>query len=199
MYRYYMFNKPFGCVTAHRDDRYPVVMDYFRSLDNPALSPVGRLDRETEGLLLITDDGMFNRALTRPEFHKEKVYEFLVLGDLTEDKRQMLEAGVLLNGEDTPTAPARITVTGKSTLGAVLPALHPEIQEKSRHNPMDRPVTFGSITITEGRNRQIRRMMKTQRLLVLALKRVKMGAFTLPEGLKPGEWVEISPDFDGNR
>ena len=199
MYHYYLFHKPFGCVTARRDERYPTVMDWFRALDNPDLSPVGRLDRETEGLLLITDDGMFNRALTRPEFHKEKVYEFLVLGDLTEDKRQALEAGVLMNGEDTPTAPARITVTGKSTLGAVLPALHPEIQEKSRHNPMDRPVTFGSITITEGRNRQIRRMMKTQRLLVLALKRVKMGEFLLPEGLKPGEWVEISPDFDGNR
>ena len=199
MYHYYLFHKPFGCVTARRDERYPTVMDWFRELDNPDLSPVGRLDRETEGLLLITDDGMFNRALTRPEFHKEKVYEFLVLGDLTEEKRQALEAGVLMNGEDTPTAPARITVTGKSTLEAVLPALHPEIQEKSRHNPMDRPVTFGSITITEGRNRQIRRMMKTQRLLVLALKRVKMGAFSLPEGLKPGEWVEISPDFDGNR
>ena len=199
MYHYYLFHKPFGCVTARRDERYPTVMDWFRALDNPDLSPVGRLDRETEGLLLITDDGMFNRELTRPEFHKEKVYEFLVLGDLTEEKRQALEAGVLMNGEDTPTAPARITVTGKSTLGAVLPALHPEIQEKSRHNPMDRPVTFGSITITEGRNRQIRRMMKTQRLLVLALKRVKMGAFALPEGLKPGEWVEISPDFDGNR
>ena len=199
MYHYYLFHKPFGCVTARRDERYPTVMDWFRALDNPDLSPVGRLDRETEGLLLITDDGMFNRELTRPEFHKEKVYEFLVLGDLTEDKRQALEAGVLMNGEDTPTAPARIAVTGKSTLGAVLPALHPEIQEKSRHNPMDRPVTFGSITITEGRNRQIRRMMKTQRLLVLALKRVKMGAFALPEGLKPGEWVEISPDFDGNR
>ena len=199
MYHYYLFHKPFGCVTARRDERYPTVMDWFRALDNPDLSPVGRLDRETEGLLLITDDGMFNRELTRPEFHKEKVYEFLVLGDLTEEKRQALETGVLMNGEDTPTAPARITVTGKSTLGAVLPALHPEIQEKSRHNPMDRPVTFGSITITEGRNRQIRRMMKTQRLLVLALKRVKMGEFVLPEGLKPGEWVEISPDFDGNR
>lgn len=199
MYHYYLFHKPFGCVTARRDERYPTVMDWFRELDNPDLSPVGRLDRETEGLLLITDDGMFNRELTRPEFHKEKVYEFLVLGDLTEEKRQALETGVLMNGEDTPTAPARITVTGKSTLGTVLPALHPEIQEKSRHNPMDRPVTFGSITITEGRNRQIRRMMKTQRLLVLALKRVKMGEFLLPEGLKPGEWVEISPDFDGNR
>lgn len=193
MYHYYLFHKPFGCVTARRDDRYPTVMDWFRALDNPQLSPVGRLDRETEGLLIVTDDGMFNWQMTRPEYHKEKTYQFLVLGDLTEARRQALETGVLLNGEETPTAPARITVTGKSTLGEVLPTLHPEIQEKSRHNPMERPVTFGSITITEGRNRQIRRMMKTQRLLVLQLKRTKMGDITLPKELKPGDWVEITP------
>lgn len=52
-YHYYMFNKPFGCVTAHRDERFPVVMDYFKDLHNEKLSPVGRLDRETEGLLII--------------------------------------------------------------------------------------------------------------------------------------------------
>ena len=94
MYHYYLFHKPFGCVTARRDVRYPTVMDWFSALDNPDLSPVGRLDRETEGLLLITDDGMFNQALTRPEFHKEKVYEFLVLGDLTEEKRQEIMADI---------------------------------------------------------------------------------------------------------
>ena len=97
----------------------------------------------------------------------------------------------MLNGETEITAPARITITGNSTLGEVLPRLHPEIQEKSRHNPMDRPVTFGTIAITEGRNRQIRRMMKTQRLLVLALRRITMGAYVLPDDLRPGEWVEI--------
>ena len=57
---YYMFYKPYGCVTARRDMRYPTVMDYFQELQNPDLSPVGRLDRETEGLLLITDDGKWN-------------------------------------------------------------------------------------------------------------------------------------------
>ena len=199
MYRYYMFHKPFGCVTARRDDRHPTVMDWFRDLGNDNLSPVGRLDRETEGLLVITDDGMWNRQMTRPEFHQAKTYEFVVMGDLTPVKVEALEKGVLLNGEDTPTAPARITVTGKSTLGAVLPTLHPEIQEKSRHNPMDRPVTFGTIVITEGRNRQIRRMMKAVRLLVLQLKRTQMGDFALPGELKPGEWIEFFPDLSGNR
>lgn len=191
MKHYYMFNKPFGCVTARRDARYPVVMDWFRQLENDNLSPVGRLDRETEGLLIITDDGMWNRRMTRPEFHLEKRYEFTVMGDLSPEKVAKLEAGVLLNGEETLTAPARITVTGQSTLGEILPGLHPEIREKSSHNPPERPVTFGTISITEGRNRQIRRMMKSVRCLVLLLKRVSMGEIVLDEALAPGEWKEI--------
>lgn len=191
MYRYYMFNKPFGCVTAHRDDRYPVVMDYFRSLDNPALSPVGRLDRETEGLLIITDDGKWNQHMTRPEFQKEKVYEFTVMGDLTADKIARLEQGVLLNGDTEYTAPAKITVTGRSTLGETMPQLHQEVQDKSRHNPMDRPVTFGTITITQGKYRQIRRMMKAVRCLVLQLRRVSVDSIVLDPNLAPGAWKEI--------
>ncbi len=191
MYHYYMFNKPFGCVTARRDERYPVVMDWFRELENENLSPVGRLDRETEGLLIITDDGMWNREMTRPEFHREKKYEFAVMGDLTEEKIVYLESGVLLNGKEQLTAPAKLTVTDRSTLGETLPKLNSEVQEKSRHNPMNRPVTFGTITITEGRNRQIRRMMKEVRCLVLQLKRVSMGDIVLDDTLAPGEWKEI--------
>ena len=72
MYHYYMFHKPFGCVTARRDDRYPTVMDWFRELDNPRLSPVGRLDRETEGLLLVTDYVQGNLWLTLPDLHRDK-------------------------------------------------------------------------------------------------------------------------------
>ena len=191
MFHYYLFHKPFGCVTARRDDRYPTVMDWFRELNNEDLSPVGRLDRETEGLLIITDDGKWNWEMTRPEYQKEKRYEFTVMGDLTPEKIAILEAGILLNGADTPTAPARITVTGHSTLGETLPSLHPEIQQKSKHNPMDRPVTFGTIVITEGKYRQIRRMMKEVRCLVLQLKRLSMGDIVLDESLAPGEWKEI--------
>lgn len=191
MFHYYMFNKPFGCVTARKDDRYPTVMDWFRQLDNENLSPVGRLDRETEGLLLITDDGMWNREMTRPEFRKEKKYEFVVMGDLTEEKVAKLESGVTLHGTQELTAPAQIHVIERSTLGDVLPSLHPEIREKSQHNPEDRAVTFGTITITEGKNRQIRRMMKEVRCLVLQLKRISMGDIVLDDSLAPGEWKEI--------
>ena len=193
MYHYYMFNKPFGCVTARRDEKFPVVMDYFRGLDNPDLSPVGRLDRETEGLLFITDDGMWNRKMTLPGEGKEKGYEFAVMGDLTAEKVAQLEAGVLLRGDDTPTAPCKIEITGHSTLGEGLPTLHPDIQRKSAHNPMDRPMTFGYITITEGRYRQIRRMMKAVRCLVLQLKRLSVDGIPLDETLAPGEWKEIFP------
>ena len=76
MFHYYMFNKPFGCITARRDSLYPTVMDYFSKLNNDNLNPVGRLDRETTGLLLITDDGVFNQKLTHPSYHKEKTYHF---------------------------------------------------------------------------------------------------------------------------
>lgn len=191
MYRYYMFNKPFGCVTARRDAKFPVVMDYFRELNNENLSPVGRLDRETEGLIFITDDGMWNRKMTLPGEHKEKRYAFIVMGELTPEKVAQLEAGVLLRGDDTLTAPCKLEIKGYSTLGEVLPTLHPDIQRKSAHNPMDRPMTFGMITITEGRYRQIRRMMKVVRCLVLSLKRVSVDGIVLDPDLKPGEWKEI--------
>ena len=119
MYHYYMFNKPFGCVCARRDDRYPTVMDYFSDLDNPDLSPVGRLDRATEGLLLVTDDGMFNQKLTHPSYKKEKTYLFTAMGTLSEEDLYALEHGVQLTGSDRLTAPAHVCVTATSVLKEV--------------------------------------------------------------------------------
>ena len=193
MYHYYMFHKPFGCVTARRDDLYPTVMDYFTGLHNDRLNPVGRLDRETTGLLLITDDGVWNQKLTHPSFHKEKTYAFTVLGDLTSERADTLEKGVLLKGAATLTAPARITVTGHSCLKDTLPSLPQEIQESIRHNLPSHPVTYGTITITEGKKRQIRRMMKSVHCCVIELKRLSIGNIILDETLKPGEWKEIFP------
>ena len=150
MYHYYMFNKPFGCVCARRDDRYPTVMDYFSDLDNPDLSPVGRLDRATEGLLLVTDDGMFNQKLTHPSYKKEKTYLFTAMGTLSEEDLYALEHGVQLTGSDRLTAPAHVCVTATSVLKEVLPTLHPEIQSASCHNRPEHPIVFGEITVTEG-------------------------------------------------
>ena len=191
MKHYYMFNKPFGCVTAHRDDRFPVVMDYFHSLGNDRLSPVGRLDRETEGLLMITDDGVWNQKMTNPAFHVPKTYEFAALGTLNEENLQRLSEGVLLIGPDRPTTGASVTVTGTSLLSKVVPHLHPDMQEKLKYNLPDHPVVFGTITISEGRKRQIRRMLKVVGCCVIRLKRISMGELLLDPELKPGEYKEI--------
>ena len=191
MKHYYMFNKPFGCVTAHRDDRFPVVMDYFRSLENDRLSPVGRLDRETEGLLMITDDGIWNQKMTNPAFHVPKTYEFAALGTLNEENLQRLSEGVLLIGSGRPTTGASVTVTGTSLLSKVVPHLHPDMQEKLKYNLPDHPVVFGTITISEGRKRQIRRMLKVVGCCVIRLKRISMGSIVLDEKLAPGEYKEI--------
>ena len=191
MKHYYMFNKPFGCVTAHRDDRFPVVMDYFHSLGNDRLSPVGRLDRETEGLLVITDDGVWNQKMTNPAFHVPKTYEFVALGTLNEENLQRLSEGVLLIGSDRPTTGASVTVTGTSILSKVVPHLHPDMQEKLKYNLPDHPVVSGTITISEGRKRQIRRMLKVVGCCVIRLKRISMGSIVLDEKLAPGEYKEI--------
>ncbi len=197
-YHYYMFNKPFGCVTARRDDRFPTVMDYFKELDNNRLSPVGRLDRETEGLLIITDDGKWNQRMTHPDYHKEKTYEFTALGELDHEKLEKLQNGILLNGSDIPTLPCQITVTGTSVLSEILPALHPELKASFGQNRPGHPVVMGTITITEGRKRQIRRMMKAVRCCVVALKRISIDDIILDETLKPGEWKEIFFDSHGS-
>ena len=191
MKHYYMFNKPFGCVTARRDDRFPVVMDYFHSLGNEHLSPVGRLDRETEGLLMITDDGIWNQEMTNPAFHVSKTYEFTALGTLDKEKLRKLSEGVLLIGSDRPTTSASVTVTGTSILSKVVPHLHPDMQEKLKYNLPDHPVVFGTITISEGRKRQIRRMLKVVGCCVIRLKRISMGSIVLDEKLAPGEYKEI--------
>ena len=187
-----MFNKPFGCVTARRDDRFPVVMDYFHSLENDRLSPVGRLDRETEGLLMITDDGIWNQEMTNPAFHVSKTYEFTALGTLDKEKLRKLSEGVLLIGSDRPTTSASVTVTGTSILSKVVPHLHPDMQEKLKYNLPDHPVVFGTITISEGRKRQIRRMLKVVGCCVIQLKRISMGELVLDPELKPGEYKEVN-------
>lgn len=195
MYHYYMFHKPFGCVTARRDDRYPTVMDYFKELHNDKLSPVGRLDLETTGLLLITDDGVFNQKCTHPSYRKEKTYEFTVLGELTPERIHILETGVVLKGSTELTAPARITVTGHAIMSDILSTLPEEIQKDIHKNRPEHPVTYGIITISEGKKRQIRRMMKSVHCCVIELKRISVGDIVLDDSLQPGEWKELLQPF----
>jgi len=194
MYHYYMFHKPYGCVSARRDDRHPTVIDYFKELDNENLSPVGRLDFETEGLMFITDDGKWNQLMANPSSHKEKVYEFVALGSLDEEKIAQLEAGVYLRGSDKITAPAKAEITGHTTLGEIMPTLHPEIQKHSCHNLPSHPIVTGRLTITEGRRHQVRRMLKAVNCCIIYLKRVSIAGIELDPDLAPGEWKEFFPE-----
>lgn len=191
MFHYYMFYKPFGCVSARQDARYPTVMDYFRQLNNDRLSPVGRLDRQTEGLMIITDDGKWNQLMTHPENRKEKTYEFIAMGTLDQEKISWLQQGILLKGSEILTAPCRLSAEWTGVLSDVLPRLHPEIQKATIHNLPAHPVVSGRITITEGRKHQIRRMLKAAGCCVIALKRISIDDIVLDPELKPGEWKEL--------
>lgn len=192
MFHYYMFNKPYGCVTARTDERYPTVMDYFKELNNGNLSPVGRLDLETEGLLIITDDGKWNQMMTNPKYSKEKVYEFISMGMLSEDKKEILENGIHISGMDKLTAPAKVEVLEYTTFEKIAESLHPDIYEKCKRNLPSQPMTIGRITITEGKKHQVRKMLKSVNCYVVSLKRIAFGGICLDDELKPGEWREIN-------
>ena len=107
MPRYFMFNKPKGCVTARTDSLSKTVMDYFPEECRQTMYPVGRLDKDTEGLLLITDDGMLCRKLLLPKSHVPKTYFFYAIGELTEEKVSAISEGVEMKGRELPALPAR--------------------------------------------------------------------------------------------
>lgn len=187
-----MLHKPRGCVTARRDDRHKTVMDYFPEEKRNLLFPVGRLDRDTEGLLLVTDDGGLCYDLLMPEKHVTKTYFFWAQGVLTEEKIAEIEGGVKIyrNREDS-TAPCKITVTDHSTLRGIKELLG-EDDSKVSNRRGDLPVTSGIITITEGKKHQVKRMIRYGGCRVVYLKRLAMGDLTLDESLAPGEYRALT-------
>ena len=162
-------NKPCGvfCTASDPEGRH-TVMDYFKELPY-RLYHVGRLDCNSEGLLFMTNDGVFAYKLTHPKFGIEKTYYAVADGVLTNDEARALETGVLL--EDGMTAPAR---------------LKPAAQRRE-----DGTAFF--ITIREGRNRQIRRMLAAVGHRTLLLRRVSVGSVQLGD-LKTGQWRYLSAE-----
>jgi 16S rRNA pseudouridine516 synthase len=163
-----MLHKPVGYVCSTTDAN-PVVYDLlparFRRR-SPIVAPVGRLDRDTSGLLLLTDDGSLNHRVTSPRTHLPKQYEARLSSDLRGDEGEIFSAGTLmLKGEKTPLAPAELEVTGPCQV---------------------------RITITEGRYHQVRRMFAALGNHVEALHRSSIGALELGD-LQPGEWRVLIP------
>ena len=167
-YVYYLFNKPAGCVSATEDSRDKTVLDYIEEKDRrKGLFPVGRLDKDTEGFLLITDDGPLAHELLSPKKHVDKTYYAKVSGKVTEEDRQAFAEGLDI-GDDKPTLPAELTIL--------------ETTEKE-------PGIFESrirITICEGRFHQIKRMFEKVGKTVVYLKRLSMGSLELDPALPKG-------------
>ena len=111
-----MFNKPSGCITARRDERHKTVMDYFPQEKRDLIFPVGRLDKDTEGFLLVTNDGQLFHELMMPERKVSKTYFFWAKGTITEDKISELESGAAIYPDKSElTAPAILKIVSAST------------------------------------------------------------------------------------
>lgn len=177
---YYLLNKPAGCVSATEDRNDRTVMEYVPS-DRKGLFPVGRLDKDTEGLLLITDDGMLAHELLAPGKHVDKTYFVRVEGRLTVDNIRNLENGVDI-GEDKLTMPAKVEIVGGSWEGA-----GEQKPGRVRRENLPEIYTELLLTIHEGKFHQVKRMMAAVGTPVIYLKRISMGPLTLPDDLKKGE------------
>lgn len=167
-YEYYMLNKPSDCVTARNDNLHKTVMDFIDG-SRKDLSPVGRLDLDTTGLLLITNDGMLSHMLLSPTKHAIKRYEARVDGFVTEEDKTAFRNGLNI-GDDTPTKPAELVILEAAETSLV------------------------QVTVTEGRFHQIKRMFAAVKKPVLTLKRLQMGTLLLDETLAEGEYRKLTDE-----
>ena len=188
----YMLNKPAGYLTAVRDRTRPTIMELLPP-ELGHLHPIGRLDLDTEGLLLLTDEGRLDPLLLRPEAHVEKLYFFRAFGRLEQADFDRMAAGVELEGTGVRTLPARAWLEGYSSIGACEALLPPKKHNHLMKNP-GRPVTAGWIALREGRKHQVKLMVKAVGGHVFTLKRYRFGPFTLDETLAPGAYRSLNVD-----
>lgn len=162
---YYMFHKPAGCVCAVKDNVNKTVMEYLNKEDlRRDLFPVGRLDKDTEGLLLLTNNGALSHRLLSPKNHVPKTYYVKIREEISTAALDLLETGVDI-GDEKKTLPAEVKISGPKEL---------------------------LLTISEGRYHQIKRMLFAVGSEVVYLKRVSMGSLCLDENLKPGEYRALT-------
>ena len=184
---YYMFNKPAGCITAKVDAINKTVFDYFDDVKMKGLFHVGRLDKDTEGLLLLTNDGEFEHRLMHPRNHVKKTYFFWALGCLSEEDIKQLEQGISIGKDGPLTKPAKIKLEKSGSYKYFKDGISNEHLKYIKPNQHNQLVISGYLTISEGRKHQVKRMLKAVGCYVIYLKRVSVGELILDESLKKGE------------
>lgn len=167
MFEYYILNKPAGVVSATEDSREKTVLELIESRRD-GLFPVGRLDKDTEGLLLITNDGQLAHELLSPRRHVDKTYFVQTDGRLTAEHTELIAEGLRVDEEFTA-LPGRLEIIKSG-----------EVSE-------------AFLTIHEGKFHQVKRMMEACGCAVTYLKRISMGGLKLPKELAPGEYRELTP------
>lgn len=199
---YYLLHKPAGYVSATEDTREKTVLDLVPKDGRRNLFPVGRLDKDTEGLLLITDDGQLAHQLLSPKKHVDKTYFAVTEGKVVPEDIEKIRLGVDI-GDEEPTLPGKLeilrtweenvdrkNIEGES--GAVIAN-----SNAAGHKADPEGSIWCSeilLTIHEGRFHQVKRMMEAVGKKVIYLKRISMGSLTLPDDLPKGQARELTPD-----
>lgn len=168
-YEYYMLNKPSGVISATEDKRDTTVIDLIESRQRKDLFPVGRLDKDTEGLLLITNDGALAHRLLSPKKHVDKTYYAKICGEVTKEDIEIFEKGVCI-GDEKLTLPAKLVILKSGAESEI------------------------ELTIQEGRFHQVKRMFQAVGKEVVYLKRLSMGGLSLDPSLKPGEYRKLTKE-----
>ena len=171
-FEYYMLNKPAGVISATEDQSCQTVVDLIKDKKRKDLFPVGRLDKDTEGLLLITNDGALAHRLLSPKKHVDKCYFARICGKVTEEDVRSFEKGVNIGSQEQP----EITMPGK------LEIITSDDISKIR------------LTIQEGKFHQVKRMFQSVGKEVIYLKRLRMGTLILDENLGIGEYRPLTKE-----
>ena len=185
-FRYYMLNKPAGCISATKDGLSQTVIEFLKGEPTKDLFPVGRLDKDTEGLLLITNDGMLAHNLLSPKKHVDKTYIAYVDKKLDEEQLNLFKKGLDI-GDETPTLPAYIKEASKEAI----------IEHKEKASINDDNFNYSAVytvILKEGRYHQIKRMFEHLGSKVVYLKRLSMGKLLLDSQLIPGCYRPLTPE-----
>ena len=207
-FSYYIMNKPAGVLSATKDGKEKTVVDLIPEPKRRDLFPVGRLDKDTVGLLLITNDGKLSNRLMAPGKHVSKTYLATVAGELPEDLAERFRMGVDI-GDETLTAPAEVQVrpeqsdvealalSEQSDVEALALPEQSSVEASARpeHGGADRLPHHGvELTITEGRYHQVKRMFEAVGCRVVRLERTAIAGLTLPADLPRGSVRKLSHD-----